>query len=63
MPFKDQEQIKLKCIEGVVTNVILSKYEDKPLNNKVIANNSKLRAHYTVLTSSGSITPSSIIRS
>ena len=49
MPFKGQCQIQFKRLEGVVTNVILFKYEDIPLDsNKVIANNSKIQAYYTI---------------
>ena len=49
MLFNCQCQIQFKLLEGIVTNVTLSKYEDNPLNNnKVIAK----------LSYSGAITPS-----
>ena len=48
MVLKGQCQIQIKHLGGVVTNVILPKYENNPLNNnKVIASNSKTQAHYT----------------
>ena len=44
--FKGQDQIQLKRIKGVVRNVIMSKYEDNPLeNNKVISNNNNIQAY------------------
>ena len=47
--FEAKFQILVMCLIDVVTNVILSRYEDNPLNNnKVIANNSNIQAHYTV---------------
>ena len=39
-----------KCLAGVVTNLIMSKYEANPFNNnKVTANNIKFQAHNTVI--------------
>ena len=40
MGIKGQGQIQFKNLGGVVPNAVLSWYEDNPLNNKVIANNS-----------------------
>ena len=48
MSFYGQGQIQCKCLDSVIANVIL--YEDNPLNNNnVIANDSKIQAHYTVI--------------
>ena len=44
LQFKGQCQIQFKRL---VTNVIMTKYKDNPINNnKVIANNIKFQAHY-----------------
>ena len=37
MPFKGQGKVWFKCLKGVVTNFVLSQYEDNSVNNKIVA--------------------------